>query len=236
VPGAVRDDEVVSRFAPDSLIFDFDGVIVDSYAAVTGSINAALVEHGLAARPVQTLRHYIGPPTFTAFRELTGAPEGSPEIDAIVATYRRHYAAVYLTATRAIDGIVPVLETLSQRLPLALATSKSVLFTQPLLAALGLERFFVVVEAAASNDSSDDKAAIVGRAIAVLAARGCRHPAMVGDRSFDVEGARAHGLPTIGVTWGIGSVAELEGAGVDVLLRSPGELVALLADEGPPAA
>ena len=222
----------MSRLAPDALIFDFDGVIVDSHEAVTGSINAALVEHGLAPRPAQSLRHYIGPPTFTAFRELTGAPEGSPEIAAIVATYRRHYAAVYLTATRAIDGIVPVLETLSARLPLALATSKSVLFTQPLLEALALERYFAVVEAAASNDSSDDKAAIVGRAIAALAARGRRHPAMVGDRSFDVEGARAHGLPVIGVTWGIGSVAELEQAGADVLIGAPGELLALLGAEG----
>ena len=35
---------------------------------------------------------------------------------------------------------------------------------------------------------------------------------MVGDRSFDVVGAHANGIPAIGVTWGIGDAAELAGA------------------------
>jgi phosphoglycolate phosphatase len=51
---------------------------------------------------------------------------------------------------------------------------------------------------------------------------------MVGDRSFDVEAARAHGLLAIGVTWGIGSAAELTAAGADVLIGAPGELETLL--------
>ena len=152
----------MERIAADGLIFDFDGVLIDSYDAVTGSINAALVEHGLAARPPQALRHYIGPPTFTAFAELTGEPEHSAAVEAIVATYRRHYAAVYMTATHAIEGVAPVLEALAARLELAIATSKSVLFTQPLLDELDLARHFAVVEAAAANDTSDDKTAIVG--------------------------------------------------------------------------
>jgi phosphoglycolate phosphatase len=215
------------------LIFDFDGVIVDSYAAVTGSINAALVEHGLGARPAAQLRHYIGPPTFVAFRELTGAPEGSPEIDAVVATYRRHYEAVYLEQTTVIEGIAPVLETLSERFPLALATSKSVLFTQPLLDALALTGFFANVSAAAPDDASDDKTAIVARALEALAALGCARPAMVGDRSFDVEAARAHGLLAIGVTWGIGSATELRDAVADLLLSRPSELLELAVAEPP---
>jgi phosphoglycolate phosphatase len=223
----------VTRPRPDALIFDFDGVIVDSYAAVTGSINAALVEHGLGARPAAQLRHYIGPPTFVAFRELTGAPEGSPEIDAVVATYRRHYEAVYLEQTTVIEGIAPVLETLSERFPLALATSKSVLFTQPLLDALALTGFFANVSAAAPDDASDDKTAIVARALEALAALGCARPAMVGDRSFDVEAARAHGLLAIGVTWGIGSATELRDAGADLLLSRPSELLELAVAEPP---
>jgi phosphoglycolate phosphatase len=223
----------VERIAADGLIFDLDGVLIDSYAAVTGSINAALVEHGLGPRPQQTLRHYIGPPTFTAFAELTGQPEGSAAVEAIVATYRRHYAAVYMTTTHAIEGVAPVLEALAARLELAIATSKSVLFTQPLLDELGLARHFAVVEAAAANDTSDDKTAIVGRALAALRARGASSVAVVGDRSYDVVAARAHGLPAIGVTWGIGSAEELEAAGASALLRAPSELAALFGAEAP---
>ena len=223
----------MQRIDADGLIFDLDGVLIDSYDAVTGSINAALLEHGLGARPPETLRHYIGPPTFTAFAELTGEPEDSAAVAAIVATYRRNYAAVYMTATHAIEGVGPVLGALAARLPLAIATSKSVLFTRPLLDELELARHFAVVEAAAANDTSDDKTAIVGRALAALRARGAGAVAMVGDRSYDLVAARAHGLAAIGVTWGIGSAEELEAAGACVLLHEPRELVALFGAEAP---
>ena len=221
----------MERIAADGLIFDFDGVLIDSYAAVTGSINAALVEHGLAARRQETLRHYIGPPTFTSFAELTGEPAGSPAVEAIVDTYRRHYAGVYMTTTRAIEGVAPVLEALGAHMELAIATSKSVLFTRPLLDELGLARHFAVVEAADADDTSDDKTAIVGRALAALRARGASSVAMIGDRSYDIVAARAHGLPAVGVTWGIGSAEELESAGASVLLHAPDELASLFGAE-----
>jgi phosphoglycolate phosphatase len=223
----------VERIAADGLIFDLDGVLIDSYAAVTGSINAALVEHGLEPRPEETLRHYIGPPTFTSFAELTGEPAGSEAVEAIVDTYRRHYAAVYMTTTHAIEGVAPVLEALGAHMELAIATSKSVLFTQPLLDELGLARHFAVVEAADADDTSDDKTAIVGRALTALRARGATSVAMVGDRSYDIVAAREHGLPAIGVTWGIGSADELEQAGASVLVNEPGELAALFGAEAP---
>ncbi|TML05804.1 MAG: hypothetical protein E6G41_09245 [Actinobacteria bacterium] len=52
---------------------------------------------------------------------------------------------------------------------------------------------------------------------------------VVGDRSFDVVAAHAHGIRAIGVLWGIGSESELRDAGADAIARSPAELVALLA-------
>jgi phosphoglycolate phosphatase len=210
----------------DAVIFDLDGVIVDSYAAVTDSINGALAAHGLPTRPAQALRHFIGPPTFVAFAELTGEPPDSAVVAAIVASYRARYAAVYLEQTVVIDGVREMLATIAERLPLAIATSKSVTFTQPLLAALGLDGLFAFVAAAGPVDTDDDKTAIVGRALAAL---GSPRATMVGDRSFDIEAAHAHALPAIGVTWGIGSADELRSAGADALVARPEELVALLA-------
>jgi phosphoglycolate phosphatase len=226
----VLHDVAVAVPVSKSVIFDFDGVLVDSYAAVTGSINAALVEHGLPARPPADLRRFIGPPTFSAFSELTGQRPESDAVAAIVATYRERYAEVYLTQTRVFDGIVPMLDALAARMALAIATSKSVVFAEPLLDALGLRRFFVTVAAAAADDTADDKTAIVGRALGLLDGRPA---AMVGDRSFDIDAARAHGLLSIGVTWGIGSAEELRAAGADRLVAEPVELLALLAVDRP---
>jgi phosphoglycolate phosphatase len=225
VASAVRDDGLVDPFVPAAVIFDLDGVLVDSYAAVTQSINRALAGAGLPSRPQAELRQLIGPPTFSAFSMLLGEPQDSPAVLDLVARYRAHYAEVYLTQTTVIDGVPAMLAALAQQFPLAIATSKSVLFTQPLLDALDLSTYFRFVAAAASDDAADDKTAIVGRALTALD----RLPAaMVGDRSFDIAAARTHGLLAIGVTWGIGSAEELNAAGADTLLDEPHELIELL--------
>jgi len=51
---------------------------------------------------------------------------------------------------------------------------------------------------------------------------------MVGDTAFDVTGAAAHEIPTIGVSWGYGSVEEMKAAGAVAIAHTPEELLQLL--------
>ena len=51
---------------------------------------------------------------------------------------------------------------------------------------------------------------------------------MVGDTAFDVLGAKAHGIPTIGVAWGYGEVADMERAGAAGIAYSMDELFEIL--------
>ena len=52
--------------------------------------------------------------------------------------------------------------------------------------------------------------------------------AMIGDRRFDVEGAKAHQLDSIGVAYGYALPGELQQAGADFIVESVEELTALL--------
>ena len=52
--------------------------------------------------------------------------------------------------------------------------------------------------------------------------------AMVGDRKFDIQGARAHGLTGIGVSFGYAGEHELEDAGADYIVDTVEELQRLL--------
>ncbi|HET9033136.1 MAG TPA: HAD hydrolase-like protein [Dokdonella sp.] len=53
---------------------------------------------------------------------------------------------------------------------------------------------------------------------------------MIGDRRFDIEGARANSVRGIGVLWGFGSAGELREAGADRIVASPAELGECLVD------
>jgi phosphoglycolate phosphatase len=203
----------------DGAIFDFDGVIIDSLPPVATAINGALTAHGYPPHSAGELARFIGPPTPTAFIELTGAAEDSQIVAACVKSYHEHYARVYLDQTRLIDGMADLLRGLS--LPLALATAKELKFVAPLLEHFGLESAFEVISA---PELSEPKAETVARAQRAL---GVRDPVMVGDRVYDVDAARACGLRAIGVTWGIGDRHELRGA--DIIVERPVELQALLA-------
>jgi phosphoglycolate phosphatase len=209
------------------VLFDLDGVLVDSRAAITSCINHALLEHELPVHPPEALYRYIGPPLACAFAELTGHPAGSALVAACVSSYRSRYADVSLSATVVIPGIDRVLAGLAGRYRLAVATSKPVEFAEPLLRAVGLRSYFTAVAGPALSIGGETKASTIAAALERLGRP--RQAVMVGDRSYDVVGAHAHAVPSIGVSWGIGSVAELRQAGAGSIVNAPGELPAAIA-------
>jgi phosphoglycolate phosphatase len=207
-----------------AVIFDLDGVLVDSRAAISGAMNCALAANGFPQRPAAELYRFIGPPLAIGFAELTAEPADSAAVVACVASYRERYAVSSLTETVVFAGIPEALGELSRKHRLAVATSKAQLLAEPLLAALGLRERFEVVVGTDTTARVEDKATTIGRALAALQAEDA---VMVGDRSFDVAGAHAHGLRAVGVTWGIGSADEL--AAADAIAHEPSALPATIA-------
>lgn len=198
-------------------LFDFDGVVIESRPAITTCLNMALQENGFPSREQAELVPMIGPPLAAAFAQLTGLPRESDVVAGLVASYRHHYATVSLTDTDLIPGIDGVLRHLAARRTLALATSKSSAFVRPLLAHFGIEELFTVVCAPAMSTLHESKGETIRRALAELGLP--RLAVMVGDRSHDIIGARENGIRSIGVTWGVGDLGELNDAGADAIVH-----------------
>jgi phosphoglycolate phosphatase len=203
-----------------TVLFDLDGVLVDSRAAITTSLNHALAEHGQPTRPPAELYHLIGPALADAFAELAGLPRDSDLVVACVASYRAHYRTESLRSTTLVPGMPDVLEQIATTRRVAVATSKPAAFAEPILATLGLRHLFVTVAGPDLNPFGETKAATIAKALEVAG----RPAVMVGDRRHDIAGAHANGLPAIGVTWGIGDANELRAAGADLLVDDPWEL------------
>lgn len=203
-----------------TVIFDLDGVLVDSRAVFLSCVNHAFAKLGLPARADEELLPYIGPPFAYAFGELLGVAHDAPIVTACIDGYRERYATASLTETTVAPGIPEALEALDGR-RLAVATSKPQAFAEPLLEAMGLRAHFAVVAGPDLSARAEDKTETLGRALHTL---GPTRAVMVGDRSFDISAAHAHGLPAIGVTWGIGTPGELHDAGAERTIDSPDEL------------
>jgi phosphoglycolate phosphatase len=207
-------------------IFDLDGVLVDSRVAITHCLNQALAANGHPTQPPEELYRFIGPPQATGFAELIGAPIDSEAVRACTVAYRACYAETSLANTSVFPGIPEALEALARDHRLAVATSKPGPFAESLLAGLGLRDRFEAV-AGPAFDAHDSKARTLEVALEAL---GRPRAVMIGDRSFDMVGAAAHGLPGIGVAWGIGSRAELTEAGAARIVESPADLPAAVAE------
>lgn len=206
----------------DSVLFDLDGVLVDSRAAITGCINHALIEHRFAARPPEDLHRFIGPPLADAFAELTEHPSESAVVASCLNSYRTRYAEASLGETIVTPSIEIALGELAERYRLAVATSKPLAFAVPLLDTLGLRSFFTAVAGPDLSVEGESKGSTIATALRMLGRP--KRAVMVGDRSHDIVGAQFNALPSIGVTWGIGNTKELRDAGADSIVDAPAEL------------
>ncbi|MCW2607608.1 MAG: family hydrolase [Frankiales bacterium] len=201
------------------VLLDLDGTLIDPYDGITRCVRHALDALGHPAPP--DLRSFIGPPLQESFAAL-----GVPDVDRAVALYRKRFTGVGLYEHVLYDGVRPALTALvGAGLPLALATSKPEPFAVRILEHQGLLPLFDAVAGATLDGSRRSKADVVGHALRQIGVPGS-DAVMVGDRVQDVDGARAHGVRSIGVRWGYAEPGEL--AGADALVSTPAALVALL--------
>lgn len=223
------------------VLFDLDGTLLDPAGAITEGIAEAIEAHGYPRPDEQTLRLFVGPQSEVSLREHTQIPV--QDHAAIVRTYRAAYPQRARELSRPYPGVLELLEDLHRRqVPMALATQKPLYIAREVLADAGLSHYFRVLGGAKDPqlpegvpdplgaDLAQSKAGIIGWCLQHLAQQGhCVDRArtvMVGDRRFDLDGARSNGVPGIGVLWGFGTREELEAAGASALVADADQLAA----------
>ncbi|MGV8885769.1 MAG: HAD hydrolase-like protein [Microbacteriaceae bacterium] len=195
------------------ILFDLDGTIVDSAPGITSTLAFTFEAMGLPVPSPAELITYVGPPILDSFRDLAGfTPEQSAQALDI---YRAQYLESGVFDATLYEGLPQVIRAIhASGIPLSLATSKPELPATLILEHFSLASSFDVITGASADEVRSAKADVVEEAIIRLKAIGAdvSNPVMVGDRSHDVHGAAAHGIPTIFVEWGYGTPAEQVGA------------------------
>jgi phosphoglycolate phosphatase len=206
-----------------SVLLDLDGTLIDSHPGILASCLAALRALGHEADETLDIRGIIGPPLEDMMLVLLRS-YGDDRVGEAVAAYRQHYGESGLLGSVPYPGIGKSLEAMKQSgLRLYLATSKREVFASRILDHLKFAAYFDGIHGSVPGGELDHKPELLAH---VLSKHGLlpSHSLMVGDRRYDISGAHAVGMRGLGVLWGYGARDELETAGADKLVESPGDL------------
>jgi phosphoglycolate phosphatase len=196
------------------VFFDLDGTLTDPAPGICACLAHAVSALGRPAPRDAELQRFIGPPLRDALAELLGSSDPAL-VDQALRFFRERFSTIGLYENGVYPGIPGVLAALcAEGFSLRVVTSKAHVYADRIVDHFGLREFFPRVYGAELTGERSSKAELIAHALAsesTSPGRAC----MIGDRRHDVDGARAHGVAAIGVTWGYGSRGELELAGAD---------------------
>ncbi|HEM5091881.1 TPA: HAD family hydrolase [Streptococcus suis] len=209
-----------------TILFDLDGTLTDSGQGILNSVAYALEKMGIEEPDTANLNRFIGPPLYESFSRFY---QLSPEdTQSAVDAFRVYFKEKGMFENQLYPGIIPLLEELrTAGKTLVIATSKPEIFAKQILEHFGIAHYFDVIAGASLDSSRISKADVIGYAINQLEAFP-KHAVMIVDREHDIEGARMHQLPAIGVLYGYGSKQEFEKAGATMIVETVQDLKRVL--------
>jgi phosphoglycolate phosphatase len=206
------------------VVFDLDGTLADTLAAIAAVANFALRSLGMPEHPVDAYRAMVGDGIVVLCRRALPADRADLGRE-MLARARARYAGHFLDGVRLYDGIGELLVALKRRgAKLGVLSNKPDELTVKTIAGLGLAAHFDCVvgqrdDLAPKPDPAG--ARHVQRALGLAAAE----ILYVGDTATDMETARAAGFPSVGALWGFRTERELRDHGADFLVARPAEIL-----------
>lgn len=200
------------------ILFDLDGTLSDSEPGIRKGIEYSLSKFGIKLED-EEINKFLGPPIRDSYRDFCGFDEDKCE--QAVKYYREYYAEKGLFENTLYPGMRELLCDLKDRGKiLMVATSKPQPFTDRILRYFEIDGLFDIIVGASMDGSRDRKADIIRFALSEYGddfLENLSWALMVGDRKYDILGAREVGIDSVGALYGYGSVEELKTAGATYL-------------------
>ena len=207
----------------DTILFDLDGTLTDSGLGITKAVQYALGQMGHPVPARESLFTFIGPPLHVSFRKHYGMDEATAA--EAVRQFRVYYNEMGgILENEVYPGIRELLADLKEAgKRLLIATSKPQAAAELVMHHFGLDEWVPEI-VGGTDDTRNTKGKVIAYTIREYGIDP-KTAIMVGDREHDIHGAAENGIPAIGITWGYGDRAELEGAGAAAVCDTPTETV-----------
>ena len=211
-----------------TVLFDLDGTLTDPGEGIANSVAYALNKYGINVDDKKELYKFIGPPLYESFSSFYGFSEEKAR--EAITFYREYYKEKGINECKLYDGIKELLQGLKNAgYKISLATSKPEIFAHRVLDNYGIHSYFDFIGAATTDEKTrSTKEQVIEYVLASLNVTDTSKLVMIGDRLFDINGAKQFGIDSIGVTFGYGSYEELEKAGATYIVNTPEEIEKIL--------
>ncbi|MCU4379800.1 HAD-IA family hydrolase [Acinetobacter haemolyticus] len=191
-----------------NILIDLDGTLTDPKTGIHGSIRYALEKLNQPLADEVNLDWTIGPPLKASLAKLLDTQDDDLAEQALAA-YRERFSVTGLFENEVyptVEGTLRQLQT--QGYQLFLATAKPTVYAKQILAHFQLDQYFTEMYGSELTGERTNKADLIAY-ILEQEQLNAQHCIMVGDRQYDVIGARANGIETIAVNYGYGTTQEL---------------------------
>ncbi|AUS85881.1 phosphoglycolate phosphatase [Lysinibacillus sp. YS11] len=191
------------------VLFDLDGTLSDPKIGITKSVQHALQKAGVMVNDLDELEPFIGPPLQVSFQEIYGFND--TQITRAIRDYRERFTERGMFENKLYEDIPALLAHLKQQgYILTIATSKPTVFAEQIIKYFQLESYFDLVVGSHLDGSRSAKGEIIAEVLQQLDSYPKEQFIMIGDRKYDLIGARENQIDAIGVTYGFGSLEELK--------------------------
>lgn len=205
------------------LLFDMDGMLVDTSEGVFRCVSYALKAFGIHVEDLSDLKPFMGPPLSYSFQNFYGFSE--KDAGEAVRLYRERYSEKGQYECRVFDGVEAMLQSLLQKgYRLCIATSKLESYAVTMLERLGIKQYFEIVTGSNLSETISTKEQVIEESIKRMNITDRKLALMIGDRKYDVSGAIQCGLDSFGVYMGCAVPQEHENAGATYVAHSIEEL------------
>lgn len=212
------------------ILFDLDGTITESGEGIIKGIKYSMnkMEMEDLCKDEALLKKFIGPPlkwSFSALFHLT-----DEETEKAIEFFREYYKVQgSLYENRLYPGITDLFEALIEGgKKLVLATSKPSFTAYSVIRHFDIEKYFYFLGTADIESNRMEKSEVIQYILERCEGITKENSVMIGDRVYDVEGAKMFDLDCIAVSYGYANEGELEEAKPSYIAESIEELKKIL--------
>lgn len=211
------------------ILIDLDGTLTDPKQGIIRSVHYAMEKLNKPLATDTALDWMIGPPLKASLAKILNVDVNHHLAEEALLAYRERYSTIGLFENELYPNVIEALRELKSRgYNVFLATSKPTVYATKILECFEIYQYFTGIYGSEITGENSSKAMLIDKLIRTekLHPQNC---IMVGDREYDIFGAKENNIRSIAVACGYAQEGELQQAGADFYISQFSDILAILA-------